>query len=456
MSAEADIFDVAIIGGGFSGMMVLHHLVRTAGNGGRFAIIEPEENLGCGLAYRTSNPAHLLNVPAGKMSAFPDIPDHFINWLISENGQERAWRAGDYTPRCLYARYLQEIARKTFLDAEAKGVHVQHVRQKAVDVQRNGLYTIALDNSKTLNSRSLVLATGNLTAAENDKIPGFVADPWRHDHASQTVEEGAVGIIGTGLTTIDTILSLRSAGFTGEILAVSRRGLLPEVHNDAPAVYNAALSLPAHAPEKLAPLMQALRHEAKNCLSNQITWQRVFDRWRPHAAAIWGKLGTQDRNRFFTRLFTLWNIHRHRMAPEIGAVINQELASGKLKILKGRVNVTQTTGGLNMAVDGRQYDVRRVFDCRGVCHDISKSGSGLIAALHRKGLIQRHDTGWGIKVNSDQQVFPTGQDGSFLAIGSPLIGEYLETTAVPELRQQAQKVALDLGGFIEGRLKLRA
>ena len=107
-------------------------------------------------------------------------------------------------------------------------------------------------------------------------------------------------------------------------------------------------------------------------------------------------------------------------------------------------------------VDDRQYNVKRVFDCRGVCHDICKSGNGLIASLHHKGLILPHDTGWGIKTNHLQQVLPTGQDGSFLTIGSPLIGEYLETTAVPELRQQAQKAALDLCRYIDGRVKLRA
>jgi uncharacterized NAD(P)/FAD-binding protein YdhS len=463
VSTQADIFDVAIIGGGFSGLMVLHHLVKTGSSGDAFAIIEPEAQLGCGAAYSTTNPRHLLNVPAGKMSALPVQPDHFIKWLGSDAGHralkaigiDRVWQAGDYAPRRLYAHYLKDIAQETFQEAKAKGVRLSHLRQKAVDIEQSAFYKLELDNGQVPQSKAIVLATGNLSPADTNKTPEFISDPWRYDYAASAQESGPIGIMGTGLTMIDTVLSLREFGFTGKILVASRRGLLPEVHNDTPAVlYNAPLSLPAHAPEKLGPLMRALRSEIKSCLSKQITWQHVFDRWRPHTVAIWAKLDTADRSRFFDQLFTLWNVHRHRMAPEIGAFISKELATGRMKILKGSVKVTSKLVGLGLVVDGKQYDVKKVFDCRGVCLDISRSGNGLISTLYRKGLILRHETGRGIQATSDLQVLPSGRDGSFLAIGTPLIGEYLETTAVPELRQQAQKVAVALGDFIRsGKVK---
>jgi uncharacterized NAD(P)/FAD-binding protein YdhS len=456
MTAESDILDVTIIGGGFSGLMTLYHLVKTCGSGSHFAIIDPEENLGYGLAYRTVNPRHLLNVPAGNMSALPDEPDHFIKWLQSGAGHKastaigigRTWHAVDYAPRCLYARYLGEIRQKTLQEAEVKGVRLNHFRQKAMDIERSpsdGLYRLELDNGQFLQSKAIVLATGNMSADDtNKKVSGLISDPWRYDHASMHNESGPVGIIGTGLTMVDTMLSLREAGFTGKILVVSRRGLLPKVHNDTSAAYNAALSLPDHAPEKLVLLMQALRGEAKSCLSKKITWQHAFDRWKPHVTVLWRKLDTNDRNRFLRRLFTLWNVHRHRMAPEIGALIDNELATGKLEILKGGVKVAPKQDGFTLTVRDKQHNAKKIFDCRGVCHDISLSGNKLISALHRKGLIQKHETGWGIKTAGDLRVLPLGRDGSFLAIGPLLIGEYLETTAVPELRQQAQEAAFVL------------
>jgi len=459
MRADPDIFDVAIIGGGFSGLLALHHLVRTGGSDNLFAIIEPDKHLGHGMAYSTTNARHLLNVPAGKMSALPDHPNHFITWLLDEKGCkassaigiDRVWHADDYVPRCLYARYLDDIAQETFQEARAKGIHLQHLRQKAVDIERtssSGFYALKLDDGRLIQSRAVILATGNLSAQDTENPPGFISDPWSFDYLSSRDETGPVGVIGTGLTMVDTMLSLREAGFAGKIVAASRRGLLPEVHDDTHAVYTAAISLPVDAPGTLASLLRALRDEARICLSQQITWQRVFDRWRPHAAAIWQKLDTNDRRRFFKKFFTLWNIHRHRMAPQIRAFVDKELASGGLKILKGAVRVVPKRDGLSLTVGAERYDIKKVFDCRGSCNDISLSNNDFITNLHRKGLIQRHETGWGMKISGDLQVLPLGQDGSFLAIGPALIGEYLETTAVPELRQQAQKAAVSLGAFI--------
>jgi uncharacterized NAD(P)/FAD-binding protein YdhS len=45
------------------------------------ALIEKQRRTGPGIAYGTDNPLHLLNVAAGKMSAYPEKPSHFLEWL---------------------------------------------------------------------------------------------------------------------------------------------------------------------------------------------------------------------------------------------------------------------------------------------------------------------------------------------------------------------------------------
>jgi len=72
---------VAIIGSGFSGSLLAVQLMRRFLPGGRVYLIEKNAKFGGGLAYSTGNPNHLLNVRAGRMSAFADAPDHFANWL---------------------------------------------------------------------------------------------------------------------------------------------------------------------------------------------------------------------------------------------------------------------------------------------------------------------------------------------------------------------------------------
>src|ERR1700681_2245997 len=79
---------VAVIGAGFSGTLLALHLLRHCPSGTRIHLIEKNSRFGRGLAYSTGNPNHLLNVPAGRMSAFSDRPHDFVDWL-------RTWRPGD-------------------------------------------------------------------------------------------------------------------------------------------------------------------------------------------------------------------------------------------------------------------------------------------------------------------------------------------------------------------------
>lgn len=74
---------VAIIGGGFSGTMTAAQLLRQAtarGRALRVVVFDRAAAFAAGVAYRTTDDRHLLNVPAGKMSAWPDRPDSFLDW----------------------------------------------------------------------------------------------------------------------------------------------------------------------------------------------------------------------------------------------------------------------------------------------------------------------------------------------------------------------------------------
>ena len=63
---------VAVIGGGFSGVMTAIHLLWRCIPGERVYLVERGDRVGPGLAYGTYNPRHLVNVRAENMSAFPD------------------------------------------------------------------------------------------------------------------------------------------------------------------------------------------------------------------------------------------------------------------------------------------------------------------------------------------------------------------------------------------------
>lgn len=64
---------VAVVGGGFTGAAMAMHLVAGIGysTDTSIVVIEPRSELGRGLAYSATDPAHRVNVPAARMTLFP-------------------------------------------------------------------------------------------------------------------------------------------------------------------------------------------------------------------------------------------------------------------------------------------------------------------------------------------------------------------------------------------------
>src|SRR5579859_6540793 len=107
---NAQTTTIAIIGGGVSGALTAFHLVLQ-GTPARVILIDPRPDFGLGLAYSTPSLRHLLNVPAGKISALPDQPDHFLHWL-RENHDPNATEK-TFAPRAIFGRYIQSLLAST-------------------------------------------------------------------------------------------------------------------------------------------------------------------------------------------------------------------------------------------------------------------------------------------------------------------------------------------------------
>lgn len=443
---------IAIIGGGFSGLMVAANLVRASTRPHTIYIIAEEAD-GLGIAYRTRNAAHLLNVPAGNMGAFADAADGFYQWLqTAEAAPHRDGfgiaphiAATDFMPRALYAAYLQSIWHATQKIAAQKSITLAHVPSRATAIRAEGGIAVLTERGDAIAAAHIVLATGHELKPVIAHIPArhVIQNPWAADvFAAAKHWASPVVLMGTGLTAVDTLLSLRHAGYAGEIIAFSRHGLLPQPH--APYAGGVTLdvaSLLAHP--SLAALLRDVHDHAQS-----YPWRAVVDGLRPHTQTLWQKFSTRDQQRFLSRVLPFWNVHRHRMAPHIAATIAAEMESGNLRILasklyEARVENDQLHLTLHLKNASQNFAPAVIINCTGPELNLAKSRSTLLRQALADGVVEPHATGLGIAVDPQHRAWGALYPNLY-AIGPLMTGQLLESTAVPELRVQAAGVAKNM------------
>ena len=110
---------------------------------------------------------------------------------------------------------------------------MSHVRSRAVGLAVDGSGArLALADGTELEADDVVLATGNGQAplAWLPDLPGVIRDPWAPGALEDVAPAASVAIVGTGLSAIDVVLSLRDRGHRGPVTMLSSHGLLPEPH----------------------------------------------------------------------------------------------------------------------------------------------------------------------------------------------------------------------------------
>ena len=444
---------IAIAGGGASGVLLAHALVRA---GARVTIVEPRATLGAGLAYSTPCPLHLLNAPAGRMSGFADDPDHFLRWLAARG---EAAEPNAFVARTRYGAYLASIACEV---EHLGGERFRHVRSRAIDAApRAGAVSVRTADGATLEADALVIAVGNAKPAPWPLVPddvrsgpSFFDSAWHDDATTPAGPDESVVLLGTGLTAVDAVLGLRSSGHRGPIVMVSRRGLLPHEHRqlDRP---------PANAPfaTSLGEVIAGVRRSRS---SNESDWRSIIDGLRREINERWEALDLAEQRRFVRHVLPYWNVHRHRMAPEAAKTIALLLAGGTLRMIAGRTQRLEAIAGgirVPIAVRGGDetivVDAQRVINCSGPEHDVSARTNPLLRSLLAAGALVPNPLRIGARIGRDGALI--GADGTpsaqLFALGPVRYGTLIETTAIPEIREQVADLAPRL---LAARVRVRA
>lgn len=456
----------AIIGAGFGGTMtcahLLRHLAALARDGSwesdepfQVYLIERSGRFTAGVAYSTTSTGHLLNVPAGRMSALPDDPDHFLRWARRHDPKITG---GTFVPRPLYGKYLAAILEEA--DAAAgSSVRLTRVPRGAasIRVEESGV-EIELDGGSRISADVAVLAIGNFPPG-NPPIadPAFYSswryakDPWGPG-VLDVEPDGQILLLGTGLTMLDIAIALKERGHRGAIHAVSRRGLLPQPHRVSirpPAAHPRPATLDQW-PRTARGLLHALRAEVRAAAAKGVDWREVVTSLRHDTPAIWKSLSERERSRFLRHLRPFWETHRHRAAPETATPIAELIARNELVVHAGRVlGYSESRGGVDARVLMRGVEkettlhIARVINCTGPETDVRKVEDAFVQRLVHDGIVRPDALGLGLDTDASGAVVSAGgrvQDRLML-VGPLRKGQLWENTAVPELRGETLAMA---------------
>lgn len=430
---------IAIIGAGASGTLLAANLDRLTAGRIRISLIEQADRIARGIAYAPVDRGHLLNTRVRNMSAYADAPDHFGEWL--------ATRPGDATPACfvtraIYGDYLEAQLRPGL---ERGSIRLHAASCTAIETLARSV-ALTLDDGSTVMAHAAVLATGHPSGASAGSA---LSNPW---HALPDIAPDApVIFIGSGLTMVDWALSLLDRGHTGPMTALSRHGLLPQAHSSAHPLRLSAADIPLGTSTQF--LTRWLRKLAAEHQARGGDWREVLDGIRPHIRTLWHHLTAENRKIFLRHLASFWEVHRHRMPPQSAARIAQALASGQLKVVKGRYLSARRAadGTVEVSYQPRSGVVREpqiltaaaALDCRGIRRSPETPSTPLLQDILENGTGRIDPLGLGLDFDSESRLLTaSGQPHPRLfGIGPVTRAAFWEITAIPEIREQAALLA---------------
>jgi uncharacterized NAD(P)/FAD-binding protein YdhS len=453
MNRNSEAFKIAIIGGGFSGACLAAQLLRSGDLSASVILIERAAGSpGRGVAYGTKCIGHLLNVPVQKMSAVADDPTHFLRW--AQLHYESSVQPGQYLPRSVYGRYVESILREA---SEQQRGRFEWKQDEAISITPiDGKAEISLRSGRRIVADKVVLALGNFPPAD-PKFPGrakcsprYVSNPWSPNALEGIGQEKSVLLVGSGLTSVDVVITLRAGGFDGTIHMLSRHGLLPQVHR--PAEPRSA-SWDNTSPRTARGLLRLVRKQVHEAATQNVDWRAVIDSLRPFSQAIWRSLPQQEQGRFLRHVRAYWDAHRHRVAPQIGEMLVSEANAGRMQVHAGRITeYCESADGVELTYrnrgngESKKLLVGRVINCTGPDSDCRRMNDPLLNDLLRKNLVRPDPLFMGLDTAQDGALIDAhGVTSNFLyTLGPFRKGNLWETTAVPEIRGQAAELALQL------------
>ena len=361
---------LCIIGSGYSAAALLLHLEARNTPMDGVVVIGPQA-LGAGQAFGCVNDDFRLNVRAELMQVWPDDPGHFASWAATNITTDRDANTdvGAFYRRRDFASYIaSEIRERPALAS------LPHFKASAMNISpAAGGWNIELDDGSATSASRIVLATGNPPPVwpfrkQIADSPSLVRVPWRGDWPDTIDSDARIVVIGSGLTALDALHTLRRRHHRGKITLIAPDGLLPPVQT---GWQNAdALEWPQGV--RASGFLKFMRDTVGDIPWEDAEWQRRFESLRYHISAAWQRLAAGDQERLIRRFGWLWSLARFRAGPQAFNSAQMLLDAGQLDIVTDLVTGITTDGdGIHKVRLAKDADLSAdaVINCSGAGRD---------------------------------------------------------------------------------------
>jgi uncharacterized NAD(P)/FAD-binding protein YdhS len=450
---------IVIVGGGFAGAALAYHLLQHRSPRLRISLIEPGPRLGRGVAYSVGNPLLRLNVPASRMSIDPKRPQDFVSFAGADANPHA------FLPRSLYGAYVGQRLVQASKDSPGQ---LRILRAAAVSVCTGPAAhggggparAVQLEDGRMIYGDHVVLATGLSARARGVALPRDrrVLDAWDERSLARLPQSGRVLLLGSGLSALDVLRLLDAKDHRGEVVVLSRHGLLPRPHASQPASF----AIPAHllpAPTTLRALIPWTRRLIAEAEKTGAAWQHALDALRPLSQRIWQTLSPRDQERFVRLVRPYWEVVRHRAPVDMFERVAAARAQGVLRVEAGRILESRAEpDALHVVLRYRNGTIREeqfsaVVRCLGPSMDVADAPP-LMASLLRDGQARVCTTRLGIATGDHGRVIDAAGRPSehVFALGQWCRASRWETTSVPDIVRDAVALAELLCARVDSRL----
>jgi uncharacterized NAD(P)/FAD-binding protein YdhS len=454
---------LVIIGGGFSGAVAAVEFLRAAPKGSKLILINRSGKIARGLAYGTASEHHLLNVPVGNMSALVSEANSFAEYC---KNLIPSIEPGSFVARAMYGGYLEQLLVTAEEQRKADVECVRVIDEVVGLTKESDFVSVLLKTGVTIQADHLLLAFGNFSPADPVAVDKrlmrdtYISDPWGSQMQSVRLEDEKVLLIGSGLTAVDMLLTLKRDNPGRKVVMLSRRGLTPcghrqnlPPHSPQPQVLNELLTSLPSARGYLKIVRKAVAHAP-----NQ--WRDLLTALRPITAELWQRLPDDEKKRFIRHVQAYWDVHRHRVAPVTFSEFERYSSKGEVEIVAGRLlSVNLDSDGVSVRIKRRgglveeKITFDKVINCTGPCNNVSRTKDEFVKFLLERKLILPDVLNLGLEVGKDYQVLDgNGNAQPWLTYVGPMLkAQFWEATAVPELRIHAKNAAVHIADLFASR-----